>query len=215
MSDAVGRSSSAYTVKPANRSIWIKGHEERAGVVWCGDRTPSSALNPDAGARSGVKAWRSYRAIQIAIRCKRTWAIGSSARNAATKCAARRTDAASACSRYSAERQGIAKELIDVDGKFAKMFSARPKTSPDDAEGVDPAEFQRYFVQQGRFTAGTATHYAPSTLTGDGAHRLIACRQVVDLSVRRGPIFGACGSRHPAGCLSEIDPISSVAVRSR
>src|SRR5262249_30566894 len=59
---------------------------------------------------------------------------------------------------YSGERQAIAKELIDFDRAFAEMFSAAPK-NPDDADGagVDPAEFQKYFVKQGRFTAGTAT----------------------------------------------------------
>src|SRR6185503_18005114 len=62
---------------------------------------------------------------------------------------------------YSAERQVIAQELIDFDREFAKMFSSAPKED-DGSEGVDPEEFQRYFVQQGRFTAGVATHYAPS-----------------------------------------------------
>ena len=90
---------------------------------------------------------------------------------------------------YSAERQGIAKALIDFDGKFARMFSARPKTSPDDAEGVDPAEFQRYFIQQGRFTAGTATHYAPSTLTGDGAHQGLATGFVVGMRFHSAPVI--------------------------
>ncbi len=90
---------------------------------------------------------------------------------------------------YSAERQGIAKELIDFDGKFAKMFSARPKTSPDDAEGVDPEEFQRYFIQQGRFTAGTATHYAPSTLTGDGTHQDLASGLTVGMRFHSAPVI--------------------------
>ena len=61
---------------------------------------------------------------------------------------------------YSAERQAIAKELIDFDREFARMFSAPPKESGSaEGEGVDPKEFQRYFVAQGRFTAGTATRY--------------------------------------------------------
>lgn len=74
---------------------------------------------------------------------------------------------------YSAERQTIAKELIDFDREFAKMFSAKPKTTTDE-DGVDPAEFQRYFIKQGRFTAGTATQYRPSALTGSGAHQHLA-----------------------------------------
>ncbi|PZQ46026.1 MAG: 3-hydroxybenzoate 4-monooxygenase [Rhodovulum sulfidophilum] len=90
---------------------------------------------------------------------------------------------------YSAERQGIARDLIDFDGKFAKMFSAKPKTSPDDPEGVDPAEFQRYFIQQGHFTAGTATRYAPSALTGDGAHQHLATGFTVGTRFHSAPVI--------------------------
>jgi phenol 2-monooxygenase len=67
---------------------------------------------------------------------------------------------------YSAERQVIAQELIDFDREFATMFSSAPKEFDDaDGEGVDPAEFQRYFAAQGRFTAGVATRYPPSAIT--------------------------------------------------
>ncbi|NYJ07525.1 FAD-binding monooxygenase [Petropleomorpha daqingensis] len=66
---------------------------------------------------------------------------------------------------YSAERQVIAQELIDFDREFAAMFSTAPKDEGGD--GVDPEEFQRYFVQQGRFTAGVATRYAPSMITAE------------------------------------------------
>jgi phenol 2-monooxygenase len=66
---------------------------------------------------------------------------------------------------YSAERQAIAQELIDFDREFAKMFSAAPTETGEADGGVDPAEFQRYFAAQGRFTAGVATRYAPSMIT--------------------------------------------------
>ena len=56
---------------------------------------------------------------------------------------------------YSAERQAVAKELIDFDREFAKLFSDPPKDAADaGSEGVDLTEFQKYFVKQGRFTAG-------------------------------------------------------------
>ncbi|PJG46214.1 phenol 2-monooxygenase [Sphingobium sp. LB126] len=67
---------------------------------------------------------------------------------------------------YSAERQTIARELIDFDREWAAMFSEKPKTSENDEGGIDPEEFRRYFIRQGRFTAGTATRYSPSQLTG-------------------------------------------------
>jgi phenol 2-monooxygenase len=76
---------------------------------------------------------------------------------------------------YSAERQVIAQELIDFDREFARMFSAPPKDAADaHGEGVDPEEFQRLFVQQGRFTAGVATRYAPSMITGQPNHQHLA-----------------------------------------
>lgn len=76
---------------------------------------------------------------------------------------------------YTAERQTVARELIDFDREFAKMFSAPPKGSPEDkGDGVDPAEFQRYFVQQGRFTAGTAIQYHPSLITAEPTHQHLA-----------------------------------------
>jgi phenol 2-monooxygenase (NADPH) len=76
---------------------------------------------------------------------------------------------------YSQERQAVAKELIDFDLEFARMFSARPKAGEDaDGEGVDPENFRRYFVQQGRFTAGVATTYPPSAITGSAAHQNLA-----------------------------------------
>ena len=76
---------------------------------------------------------------------------------------------------YSAERRSVAKELIDFDREFAKMFSAAPKDpSRPDGEGVDPAEFQKYFVRQLRFTAGTETQYYPSILCGPPTYQHLA-----------------------------------------
>jgi 2-polyprenyl-6-methoxyphenol hydroxylase-like FAD-dependent oxidoreductase len=76
---------------------------------------------------------------------------------------------------YSAERQTIAKELIYFDREFAKMFSAAPRKPDDpDSEGVDPAEFQKYFVRHGRFTAGTATQYNTSIITAAPTHQHLA-----------------------------------------
>ena len=67
---------------------------------------------------------------------------------------------------YSEERQAVAKQLIDFDREFSRLFSGRRRDSPGaDGEAVDPEEFQEYFKAQGRFTAGVATQYAPSLIT--------------------------------------------------
>jgi phenol 2-monooxygenase len=69
---------------------------------------------------------------------------------------------------YSDERQKIAAQLIDFDREFSTMFSAHPTDSGEAAGGgVDPEEFQQYFITQGRFTAGVATKYAPSMITAE------------------------------------------------
>ncbi len=89
---------------------------------------------------------------------------------------------------YSAERRTIAKELIDFDRQFAKMFSARPKTSSE-ADGVDPSEFQKYFVKHGRFTAGTATHYCPSIISAEPTHQHLASGLIIGTRFHSAPVI--------------------------
>lgn len=75
---------------------------------------------------------------------------------------------------YSAERQEVAQELIDFDREFAAMFSAHPSDTDTRAEGTDPEKFQRYFRDQGRFTAGVAVRYAPSMITAAATFQHLA-----------------------------------------
>lgn len=90
---------------------------------------------------------------------------------------------------YSTERQTVAKELIDFDRELAAMFSAKPRDGNDpEGVGVDPAEFQRYFIQQGRFTAGTATRYRGSMICGDGAHQSLALGFPVGMRFHSAPV---------------------------
>jgi phenol 2-monooxygenase (NADPH) len=76
---------------------------------------------------------------------------------------------------YSEERQAIAEQLIDFDREFSKRFSARTAEAGDaDGKGVDPEEFQEYFIAQGRFTAGLGTAYAPSMITSTATFQELA-----------------------------------------
>jgi phenol 2-monooxygenase (NADPH) len=76
---------------------------------------------------------------------------------------------------YSDERQPVAQELIDFDKEWSAMMAAPPKDlDHPEAGGVDPAELQAYFVRAGRYTAGVATRYRTSTLTGEAAHQALA-----------------------------------------
>jgi phenol 2-monooxygenase len=95
---------------------------------------------------------------------------------------------------YSAERQVIAQELIDFDREFAAMFSAAPTESGQEG-GVDPEEFQRYFVQQGRFTAGVATRYAPSMITGEATSPSLAEGFPVGMRFHSAPVIRLADAR--------------------
>jgi phenol 2-monooxygenase len=101
---------------------------------------------------------------------------------------------------YTDERHAVAQELIDFDREFARMFSAPPKESADgdddgEGDGVDPAEFQRYFVQQGRFTAGVATRYAPSMITGEPTHQHLAEGFPVGMRFHSAPVVRLADAR--------------------
>jgi phenol 2-monooxygenase len=76
---------------------------------------------------------------------------------------------------YARERRRVAQDLIDFDREWAAMFSAPPRdpSRPDDT-GVDPQEFQRYFVKQLRYTAGVETQYHPSVICGEPRHQALA-----------------------------------------
>ena len=67
---------------------------------------------------------------------------------------------------YSAERQAIAKELIDFDREWAEMLSVAPKAD-DDGDGIDPAETQRLFRQARPLHRGNGDHVRPSLLTAE------------------------------------------------
>ena len=82
---------------------------------------------------------------------------------------------------YSAERQAIAKELIDFDREWAAKLSS--------SKGFDAAETQRYFVQHGRYTAGTAAHYTPSLLTGEGSHQNLAAGLSIGMRFHSAPVI--------------------------
>jgi phenol 2-monooxygenase (NADPH) len=92
---------------------------------------------------------------------------------------------------YSAERQAVAKELIDFDREWAKMLSAPLKNPahPDAQNAVEPAQVQHYFVQHGRYTAGTATRYAPGMLIGASTHQHLAAGLMIGTRFHSAPVL--------------------------
>jgi len=82
---------------------------------------------------------------------------------------------------YSAERQAIAKELIDFDREWASLLAS--------SKGFDPVETQSYFIRHGRYTAGTAARYRPSILTGEATHQHLAAGFTVGMRFHSAPVI--------------------------
>jgi phenol 2-monooxygenase len=87
---------------------------------------------------------------------------------------------------YSAERQAIAKELIDFDREWAAILASQAN---EDGAAADPARTQSYFTRHGRYTAGTATQYRPSILTGKADYQHLARGFVVGKRFHSAPVI--------------------------
>ncbi|MBV9804478.1 MAG: FAD-binding monooxygenase [Solirubrobacterales bacterium] len=91
---------------------------------------------------------------------------------------------------YSEERQAVAEELIAFDREFSRLFTARAgKASDTKEDAVDPEEFERYFVAQGRFTAGVATRYAPSMITAEPEFQHLAEGFTIGMRFHSAPVI--------------------------
>jgi phenol 2-monooxygenase (NADPH) len=86
---------------------------------------------------------------------------------------------------YSAERQAVAKELIDFDREWAEILAS----AKGDNKGADAAETQNYFVRHGRYTAGTATRYHQSLLTAEPDHQHLAKGLVIGTRFHSAPVI--------------------------
>lgn len=125
-----------------------------------GTRPPRVFIAGDACHTHSAKAGQGMN-VSMADAWNLGWKLGTVLRG---------TSRPEVLSTYSPERQEVARELIDFDREFAAMFAAHP----DAGENADPARFQNYFRQQGRFTAGVAVRYEPSVLTAGPDHQHLA-----------------------------------------
>jgi phenol 2-monooxygenase (NADPH) len=91
---------------------------------------------------------------------------------------------------YSAERHAIAQGLIDFDKEWSKIMASPPRDpARPELGGVDPAELQAYFVMSGRYTAGVATRYAPTTpLTAAATHQDLARGFTIGMRFHSAPV---------------------------
>ena len=90
---------------------------------------------------------------------------------------------------YSAERQAVAKELIDFDREWAQMLSGSSSENDAEGEAFDPAETQRYFIRHGRYTAGTATHYHSSAITAKATYQHLAEGLLIGTRFHSAPVI--------------------------
>ena len=89
-------------------------------------------------------------------------------------------------STYSAERQVIAKNLIDFDKEWSSMM-ARPSEEWD-----NPAELSEFYVRTAEFPAGFMTEYTPSMLTGEPEHQDLASGFTIGKRFRSAMVDRVC-----------------------
>lgn len=89
---------------------------------------------------------------------------------------------------YSDERKAIAQDLIDFDSAWARMLST-PLKSAEHPDGVEPEAIKQQFVELGRYTAGVATVYKPSILTGSSGHQALATGLGVGMRFHSAPVI--------------------------
>jgi len=107
---------------------------------------------------------------------------------------------------YSAERQAIAKELIDFDREWAALITSSKSSSHGKGDGFDPAATQSYFVKYGRYTAGTATHYPPSIITAKPIYQQLAKGLLIGARFHSAPVIRLADAKPVhLGHVSEAD----------
>ena len=71
-------------------------------------------------------------------------------------------------STYSAERQVVAKNLIDFDKVWSTLMAKKPE------EFESPSELEDFYVRTAEFPAGFMTEYAPSMIVAEATHQNLA-----------------------------------------
>ncbi len=89
-------------------------------------------------------------------------------------------------STYSAERQVIAKNLIDFDKEWSTLMAKRPE------EFDSPSELEDFYVSTAEFPAGFMTQYAPSMLIAAPAHQDLATGFTIGKRFKSAPVVRVC-----------------------
>uniref|UniRef100_UPI002811C8CB FAD-dependent monooxygenase n=1 Tax=Arthrobacter sp. TaxID=1667 RepID=UPI002811C8CB len=85
-------------------------------------------------------------------------------------------------STYSAERQVVAKNLIDFDKEWSTMMAKKPE------EFEHPSDLEDFYVRTAEFPAGFMTEYAPSVLVGGSEYQDLATGFTVGKRFKSAPV---------------------------
>jgi phenol 2-monooxygenase len=93
---------------------------------------------------------------------------------------------ASLLATYSAERQVVAKNLIDFDKVWSTMMAKKPE------EFESPSELEDFYVRTAEFPAGFMTQYTPSLITAEAAHQDLAAGFPIGKRFKSAPVVRVC-----------------------
>ncbi|GAA2173833.1 FAD-dependent monooxygenase [Arthrobacter parietis] len=89
-------------------------------------------------------------------------------------------------STYSAERQVVAKNLIDFDKQWSSLMAKKPE------EFEDPTELENFYVRTMEFPAGFMTEYSPSMIVAEAIHQELATGFPVGKRFKSAPVVRVC-----------------------
>lgn len=89
-------------------------------------------------------------------------------------------------STYSAERQVVARNLIDFDKQWSTLMAKKPE------EFEDPTELENFYVRTMEFPAGFMTEYSPSMIVGEATHQDLAAGFPIGKRFKSAPVVRVC-----------------------
>ena len=104
----------------------------------------------------------------------------------------------SCCTPIPRSATPIAQELIDFDSEWAKMFMIVPAKDPasDDADGVDPKEFQKYFEHARPLTRpGWVRTTCRRSSAAQATHQQLATGFVIGTRFHSAPVVRVADAR--------------------
>ncbi|WP_431219798.1 FAD-binding monooxygenase [Leifsonia xyli] len=87
---------------------------------------------------------------------------------------------------YSAERQVVAKDLIDFDKQWSTLMAKKPE------EFASPSELEDFYVRTAEFPAGFMTQYTPSLIVGEASHQELASGFPIGKRFKSAPVERVC-----------------------